>query len=292
MGMFIVLVMIPIIPIIANIYLYINKKYIIRKVNKEESIEREINIEYSPAVLSYLYNHKLSFEKDALASLLDMKEKGYIDIIFNENKYEFISKTQPENIKNEDERYLYNTLINKNEKFEYEEWKNSVLKEYEKFGFKDNQFRKSKIIINTLVIIASDIIIVYYSYNNKMLDDVAGNIMLTVLSMGSTICFDVMLQDYINNLIKKHGTSINQEKELKKIYSLKKFMKEYTLLEERKTEDVILFGRYIPYAMVIEENKDYRNKSLKMVSVFNINEIMFDKLTDSLKDVYNVFYGE
>lgn len=74
-----------------------------------KELNREIDVKYSPAVLSYLMNQKLETQKDVVATLLNLVANKVIEIkkvnddyVFlageNENKYEELG---------EDEKYLF-----------------------------------------------------------------------------------------------------------------------------------------------------------------------------------------
>ena len=44
----------------------------------------------------------------------------------------------------------------------------------------------------------------------------------------------------------------------------KRFVKEYTLLKDRNMEEVEIYERYIPYAMVLNINKKYKHKLIEI----------------------------
>ena len=49
------------------------------------------------------------------------------------------------------------------------------------------------------------------------------------------------------------------ENELKKWMKFKNFIKEYTLLKERTIEEIAIYESYIPYAIVLDVNVQYKN---------------------------------
>ena len=56
----------------------------------------------------------------------------------------------------------------------------------------------------------------------------------------------------------------------------KRFIKNYTLIKDRKIEEIIIYEKYIPYAMVLGINKEYNQKDIKQfvnayMRLININ---------------------
>ena len=49
------------------------------------------------------------------------------------------------------------------------------------------------------------------------------------------------------------------ENELKKWMKFKKFIQEYTLLKERTIEEIAIYESYIPYAIALDVNVQYKN---------------------------------
>lgn len=68
------------------------------------------------------------------------------------------------------------------------------------------------------------------------------------------------------------------KEELKKYIRLEKFIKENTLLKDKKFEEIILYEQYIPFAMVLDINKKYKKEMIKIVDKKEIKLIM-----DSIK---------
>ena len=51
--------------------------------------------------------------------------------------------------------------------------------------------------------------------------------------------------------------------ELIKWIKFKKFIKEYSLIKDRKIEEVVLYEKYIPYAMALGINKEYNSSEIR-----------------------------
>jgi len=66
------------------------KMHLKAKYDNLSVMDREINVDYSPAVLSYLYNNKLEPKKDILSTILNLYNKKVMTIEKDENGYNFI----------------------------------------------------------------------------------------------------------------------------------------------------------------------------------------------------------
>ena len=69
------------------------------------------------------------------------------------------------------------------------------------------------------------------------------------------------------------------KEEFKKWMKFKKFMSEYTLIEDKNVEDVILYEKYIPYSIVLGINKNYKDT---IFSVFDEN--VLDSVMEEIKN--------
>ena len=74
------------------------------------------------------------------------------------------------------------------------------------------------------------------------------------------------------------------KEEFKKWMKFKKFMSEYTLIEDKNVEDVILYEKYIPYSVVLGINNNYEGT---IFSVFDEN--VLDNVLKEIRD--NNFIG-
>ena len=93
----------------------------------------------------------------------------------------------------------------------------------------------------------------------------------------------------------KRKLNEKEEKELIKWMKFENFIKEYTLLSERKLEDVILYEKYITYAMVLNINKEYKNNDIKYLVEYymknikpNIQKHIDFKLNSKEKQKYTI----
>ena len=115
------------------------------RLSKDEGIYvRDIEVEYSPAVLSYLQNQKIEKKKDLVACVLNLCAKGFMKIEKKEeNHYELIPlKNQDIDKLKKDEKYLYDKICKK-EKINMSTWIRYIREEFESYHF----VRKSKMTV-------------------------------------------------------------------------------------------------------------------------------------------------
>lgn len=239
------------------------------------TMNREINADYSPALLSYLYNFKLEPKKDILATVLNLYNKGIMEIKHGNNGYIFVPN---ENIDlgklTEDEKYIYYTLVsNEKREFSSDIWKKIVIDTYnKKFGTKkiykkitDYQIMKINLIITLAITILLFIVFPLddpaFNWFIKFGFFVLGNIFIFLPIMIITgVFFEYMLPNF--RAVRKKLNQ-NEYEELSKWIKFERFMKDYTLINERKLDEIIIYEKYIPYAMVLNINKEYENEDVK-----------------------------
>lgn len=260
---------------IRNLKLHVKSKY-----NDLNIMNRDIDVDYSPAVLSYLYNFKVEPKKDILATVLNLYNKGVITIEQNEREYKFEPVIEADLSRlTLDERYIYTHLIaNKDNKnsFSSEDWGKTVIEEYQKYNFseikKDKPNKKIIYIISTIISLIITIIAMSLLFSKHGDDELIRNpvifIGLSILVFIFSIPVSMITVDifYMNiRGIKLLLSKLNNkgENEIIKWIKFKRFIKEYTLLEDKKIEEVVIYEKYIPYAMVLNVNKEYNNSKVQ-----------------------------
>lgn len=263
---------------IRNLRLHIKSTY--KDLNV---LNRDIDVEYSPAVLSYIYNTKLEPKKDVLSTILNLYNKKVITIEKEEKGYYFkpiensnLSKLTP------DEKYVYCAFVENEENkqlFSFEDWEKLVIQECETYNFINTKKYKlgSKPLILSLII---DIILMII-FGTKLIplilpsgnnDSLISNIIIygglailagIMCSMPiASLCislYDRIL--YVKQLLNKLNE--NGKIELVKWIKFKKFIKAYTLLKDREIEEIVIYEKYIPYAMALNINKEYNDEEIK-----------------------------
>jgi len=258
--------------------LYINLRNTnlhMKAYNDLDSLNRDINVEYSPAIVSYLYNQKLENKKDILATILNLYNKNAIIINKNSTGYEFVAKNNIDKLNlNEDEKYLYDCCVAKKEEFSIIKWNNIVRNEYDKYEFSNENSKvktDNKTVGKFCIIILIISIIITAFIGDPIVEKIGYTEAIIVIKFLICISVFVAISLILSIIIAFEGLSIytrikltkKGKEEFKKWVKFRKFMKEYTLIKDRKIEEIVLYEKYIPYAMVLNINKEYNNKFLK-----------------------------
>lgn len=259
----------------------------IRISNDEGIYVRDMEVNYSPAILSYLQNQKLEDEKDITACILDLCAKKYLDIRkTKENNYTLEKGTnQDSNILPADEKYLYDKIVSK-QKIDFYEWKEIVIKEFNKFGFlKYKHIGLTGIFFILFMLIMLLCAIVYAINPRAKLAQFLITILFTLFEIALIepcliIISKIIQKDekYIAGIYTSAGV-----KEMKRWDKYKNFLKDYTLIKNRKIDSVIVLEKHIAYATVLDVNKDYTQSIINDLNVnYNLN---LDYIKSIFKDI-------
>lgn len=287
------IIMCLILGIIAYIYKKIrNKIYLKETYNDSDFLNREISTQIPPSIVGYLFCQKVKY-KHLIADIMDLYAIKAINIKKQEDntlKIESIKNENAKKITSESQQYILNTLVDKEDDllFNYTEWKKLVIKEY-----KNNNWTKkietANAIIVTIIVLAYSIIGGIVGWNseggeNKGLASI-GVLAGFVISI-FVICFYIAFME----LQKENGIFLNKEgkKELKKWIKLKNFMENYTLLKNRNVEEIVIYERYIPYAIALGVNVTYRNTMFDIFDEEELKSIIEDKSIENLFKRYGI----
>ena len=287
------IIMCLILGIIAYIYKKIrNKIYLKETYNDSDFLNREISTQIPPSIVGYLFCQKVKY-KHLIADIIDLYAIKAINIKKQEDntlKIESIKNENAKKITSESQQYILNTLVDKEDDllFNYTEWKKLVIKEY-----KNNNWTKkietANAIIVTIIVLAYSIIGGIVGWNseggeNKGLASI-GVLAGFVISI-FVICFYIAFME----LQKENGIFLNKEgkKELKKWIKLKNFMENYTLLKNRNVEEIVIYERYIPYAIALGVNVTYRNTMFDIFDEEELKSIIEDKSIENLFKRYGI----
>lgn len=287
------IIMCLILGIIACIYKKIrNKKYLKETYNDNDFLSREISTQIPPSIVGYLFYQKVKY-KHLIADIMDLYAIKAIDIKKQEDntfKIEPIENENAKKITSESQRYILNTLVDKNDDklFNYTEWKKLVIKEY-----KNNNWTKkietANAIIITIIVVIFSIIGGIKGWNIDGGGDkglaCAGVLAGFVISI-FVICFYIAFME----IQKENGIFLNKKgkEELKKWIKLKNFMENYTLLKDRNIEEIVIYERYIPYAIALGVNVTYKNTVFDIFEEEEFKSIIKDKSIDNLFERYGI----
>lgn len=252
------------------ISLYIRlKNIIIFNSNKEKSVYiRDVDVDYSPAVCSYLMNNRIETKKDLTATLLNLCAKGIVKIEKQGNNINIIDLKNKEAQKlSEDEKYAYEMLVSKVTSSKLITWKNKVEEEYEKYVFsKKNKKQLGMFIFGVYVAIFIGIFIFFaitgeYSIGGK-LAAIIGKLLITCfLAAWETIIISGFIE-MIKFVVGRNNGSEFQDtytakgaREFNKWRKFMAFIHDFSLIEERSHEDVTIWGKYLSYSIALGINK-------------------------------------
>ena len=261
----IILIMYIILQVISDLLIELLYRLIIKfkNINSYKSIgelERNINVKYTPAMVSMLYDNRIEPRKDIIAILLNLNLKGYISFYKDkkDGKYKIKPKLQDNSIENMciEEKYIYEWLI-ENKKFNFVEWVNIIKNEYNKLNFLKSRENKTKNIILIIMmfvytiayVIEVGILAKYYSDNTIVL-------LLGFIIIPLVMIITIMIT---NNMLKNSFIYNYSNNEVQKWTKFKRFMHNYTLIEDKNLEAIAIYEKYMPYSMALNVNKKYKN---------------------------------
>ena len=260
-------------------------------LSKNEGIYvRDVEVEYSPAVLSYLQNQRIEKKKDLVACVLNLCAKGFLKIDKkDENHYELkplLDKNSE--ILKKDEKYLYDKICKK-EKINMSTWIKYIREEFENYEF----IRKSKITLGKVFICLASAIMV----GGLLYSQITGNSQLNVemialIFVPIFVAIEIAIIEPFMRLIIHYlrkgeyldGTyTIKGAKEMKRWDKYKKFLEDYTLLEYKPLESVMVLEKHLAYATVLNVNTSYTKSFIEQLEV--THKINLDDINDMLEKI-------
>ena len=255
-----------IIQIICNLLIEIVYRLIIKykDIDAYKSIgelERDINVKYTPAIVSMLYDNRIETSKDITAVILNLSLKGYISINKDrDGKYKIKPNLQSNPINNimcPEEKYVYEWLI-QNKKFNFVEWVNIIKKEYNKANFvkTESKSKKRNSTISLIVFIIS--IMLYFTEVLILLIYYLDNILAVVIGVFIVPMVMIMTVITVNKISTNSFVNNWGNEEVTKWTKFKRFMHNYTLIDDKNPEAIAIYEKYIPYSIALNVNKKYK----------------------------------
>lgn len=230
---------------------------------KYKDYYRDVVKEYSPAVLSFIDDYRADENKDIVATLLILKLKGYIDI--NDNGISILNNTVQKKL-SKSEKYILNNFEN----YDINTFNKLVMKDGVDKGLLEVHKDIWKKIIKNIVIlflaqiigIAFSIIILLFipsgTYHGWNLYSVL--ICISLLLMGITFIIQLIKIPYLVGIAMQHAKQpyirTKKGKEVhKKLEGLKNYIKDFSTLEQRKKEEIVLWEDYLIYSVLFNQNR-------------------------------------
>lgn len=249
---------------IISLIITLKNKLIIWTHKEKEIYIRDIDVPYSPAVLSYLINNKIETKKDLSATLLNLCANNILKIQKDNNgKLNFVDlKNQKELEKlSPDEYYAYTMFTQGLSTSKINVWKTKVKEEYEKYKFsKEHKRTLSNYLLFSYIafIIIISIISTLVDINNQ--GQIIANLMVIIffasweMAIITAVKFFIKgksakTSEFIDTYTKKGAIEFDRWKKFEA------FIEDYTLIKDKEATSVIILGKYLSYSIALGINK-------------------------------------
>jgi uncharacterized membrane protein len=209
---------------------------------------------------SYLINQKIEKQKDLFSTILNLVAKRSIDIIPESNDYTY-KKLDNNVILNNDEKYVYDWLFSEDKnQFSLLTWQGIIKKELLSKGLiEEKQSKKKRNILIFFIwfFIYCVIGILHWKniINNQTFDAFLAIILYPFIIIIPGIAVFEKLEIKIDNyVLSQKGKEVYA-----KLKSLKRFLKDFSIISERKSEEVYIWDEYLAFALVLDVNINYKN---------------------------------
>lgn len=240
--------------------------------DKGEIYTRDIEANYSPAVLSYLMNQNLEIKKDVMATIINMCAKHVLKI--DKDGIKTINKANITQNLTEDEQYIYNCIIKK-EKFDKSKWYKVVVDKFNSLEFTDATRELSDKAWALIIFVLTIILLLASS--------LLGVEMVMSVFMAELVIMSFVVYKYADKQSRRPYTKKGVV-EVLKWKKFKAFLKDFSLINEANPNRVILLEKYLSYGMALNINKKYSTKIMKELNI-NLNINIIDKIKEAFFNV-------
>ena len=265
------------IPILILFAVYISKRMYNRSKLSEEDFKkykeyyRDVLYGYSPGVLSYIDNFELEEESIISSVLLSLKLKKKIEL--SEENSQICVNDNLDDL-DESDKYVVSKIQNgKLNDFNKYEYSSLVQSQAQKAGLieksKLNLAELFKTIIIFLVIIVLLIAIGITLFNNIVNNPVQHEIEVIFLMfiILFVVFFPVFTIIYSVRYIAKSASNpyirtASGEDMNRKLEGLKNYLKDFSSLDEKSINDIMLWDEYLIYSVMFAQNKNITKKIL------------------------------
>jgi len=255
---------------VISFIIYAGNKYTIKKNDIKEIYIRDVDVEYSPAVLSYLMNNKIEAKKDLPATLLNLCAKNILKIEKVDNKIINIIDLKNDSAVEElmpDEKYAYKMLIEGVTSSKINFWKNKVEDEYKNYKFsKENKKTLVSYLFGLYIFVFVGFMLYFIVTGETQvsgdLAEIFGKTMFLSfigawemsLFKGIKAAFRALVNRNDKNSFKESYT-VKGAKEYNRWKKFEKFIEDFSIMSERKYESIIIWGKYLSYSIALGINK-------------------------------------
>lgn len=291
------------------------KRETVKACMSDGSMEREINLNYSPAFISLLIDRNTEPHKDLLADLLNLIYKKNIDVNL-ENNHAILSVNY-ENVKKSKISKEENLILNHIEKitrgyknkFDFKEFEQAVRDQFVEEGFdKEDKLKKYLIALPKLIMygirniavsvlmitliwaVSFTLVGVVTSFSKLRSNEIfIGVFWYSFMAIATLVIIMILkwLGKRLGNIIKPPMVlSEKGKEEYKKILKFKYYLDEYTLIKDKELKHMAVLDWYIPYAIAVNTNKGYEKDIDNIMKELNIEKIFLEVFEYELRKEY------
>lgn len=244
---------------------------------------RELPNYYTPALVSFVQDQAVEYNKDVLATILHLINNGYLKM---ENEMLAVEKKNIDNLY-EHEKYIYES-IQTNSKVMFSVYKGALTKDAYKLGLLKRA--------NNSNLVGKGIFRLFGRFFYPAIAIFSLPLLFNLGTIGICLMVVVILSIPVM-VFRGFGKGISYliaagtrtfdltdkgKMDQEKIYMFKNFLKEFTSLDKKSVIDIHLWDEYLTYALVLEVNKKiYEDEKLKYI-VNRVQEII---ISDYKNDV-------
>jgi len=237
-----------------------------RNINKN-SLEyyRDILTDISPLLVSYVENYHLRYKTDIVAFLLKMYADGKIN--FQDGK---VIKDEKAILSRDELRIYHITTLKFSNAVKKARLEDEMYKEAVENGYIEEKQNKTlqklmSYISAVLVLGAIFILVVIYVINELDLP-ILPSIVIGIIIFIFLFCLLCVLTGYVNYnkgyVLTPKGADLRE-----KIFGLKRFIKDFSMLNQKEKEDVMLWDDFLVYSVIFGQNKKIKRDILQHYNI-------------------------
>ena len=286
--------------LLVSLAIYLKNTFLVFKNSGQDIYIRDVDVKYSPAVVSYLMNNKIETKKDLPATLLNLCAKNILKIQKDsDKKIKIIDLKNKDEVQNlsEDEKYAYDMFVSGVTNKKIILWKNKVEKEYAKYKFSKQHKRNLGTYIFGIYVAIFVFVFAYMLITGE--SEITGAV-AEVISYSIVATFigawEVLLVSSVKGILKSI-INRNDKNEFKETYTDKgareytrwkkfeKFMDDFSLIKEKEKESIVIWGKYLSYSIALGINKKCDIELFKEIDrQYSFDYITFENMFDEIKE--------
>lgn len=238
---------------------------------------RELPNYYTPALVSFVQDQAIEYNKDILGTILHLINKGYLAI---END-KLVSRNKDISQLHLHEKYIYQCILN-NIEVKFSDYKNALIEDAYKLELM-KKADNSKFVLKGIFKIFFGrawlpIFLCAFVITIMPLSETIGIVIIIMLVLAMPIFMFARLGKGISYLIaagtRKVELSNKGKLDQEKIYMFKNFLKEFTSMDKKNVQEIHMWDEYLTYALVLGVNKKiYEDENLRNI-VNRVQEII------------------